>query len=150
MEIRSPKTTDEWKSYYDLRYRVLRAPWKQPEGSEHDEGDQSAIHFALIEHTKVLACARLDLQEGSLAQVRFVATDPSVQGKGLGKKIMQAVEQEAIQQKISLIQLQARENAVLFYQHLGYELIEKTYLLFGEIQHYMMQKKLETKAQPEA
>ena len=40
VEIRSPKTTDEWQEYYDLRYRVLRQPWNQPRGSERNEGDK--------------------------------------------------------------------------------------------------------------
>jgi predicted GNAT family N-acyltransferase len=37
--------------------------------------------------------------------------------------------------------LQAREGAVKFYQSLGYKVIEKTYLLFGQIQHYKMEKR---------
>jgi predicted GNAT family N-acyltransferase len=37
--------------------------------------------------------------------------------------------------------LEARENAVPFYKSLGYEILKKSYLLFGEIQHYTMHKK---------
>jgi ribosomal protein S18 acetylase RimI-like enzyme len=38
--------------------------------------------------------------------------------------------------------LHAREIAIGFYQKLGYETIEKSHLLFGEIQHYLMEKTL--------
>ena len=38
--------------------------------------------------------------------------------------------------------LEARENAVPFYESLGYSMIEKSYLLFGEIQHFRMKKAL--------
>jgi ribosomal protein S18 acetylase RimI-like enzyme len=38
--------------------------------------------------------------------------------------------------------LHAREIAIGFYQKLGYQMIEKSHLLFGEIQHYLMEKTL--------
>jgi hypothetical protein len=38
--------------------------------------------------------------------------------------------------------LHAREVALDFYKKLDYELVEKSHLLFGEIQHYLMVKDL--------
>ena len=38
--------------------------------------------------------------------------------------------------------LHARENAVNFYKHCGYTVVEKSYLMWGEIQHYLMKKDL--------
>jgi ribosomal protein S18 acetylase RimI-like enzyme len=38
--------------------------------------------------------------------------------------------------------LHAREIALGFYEKLGYQLIEKSHLLFGEIQHYLMEKNI--------
>ncbi len=55
--IRSPKNDLEWEQYYDLRYRVLRQPWKQPRGSERNEGDETGEHFALYENEKLMAIA---------------------------------------------------------------------------------------------
>ncbi len=37
IRIKQPETEDEFRSYYQLRWKLLRAPWKQPEGSEIDE-----------------------------------------------------------------------------------------------------------------
>jgi predicted GNAT family N-acyltransferase len=37
--------------------------------------------------------------------------------------------------------LHAREMAVPFYERMGFQVTEKSHLLFGEIQHYLMQKK---------
>jgi hypothetical protein len=39
--------------------------------------------------------------------------------------------------------LHAREVALPFYQKLGYQMVEPSHLLFGEIQHYLMQKTLD-------
>jgi hypothetical protein len=41
--------------------------------------------------------------------------------------------------------LQAREKAIPFYERLGYKVVEKTHLLFGEIQHYKMRKEITPK-----
>jgi GNAT superfamily N-acetyltransferase len=142
VEIRTPKNEQEWNAYYDLRYRILRQPLGQAIGSERNEGDTTGIHFALYEEHVVKAIARLDLQEKQVAQVRFVAVETDVQGKGFGKKIMLATEKEALNRGCKLLILHARENALPFYEGLGYKLIEKSYLLFDQIQHFYMEKEL--------
>lgn len=143
MEVRAPQNQQEWDAYYDLRYRILRKPWDQARGSEKDNHEESSKHFALWDDTKILAIARLEMDETKIrAQVRFVAVETTCQNRGYGKNIMQAVEQHAKQQGVDVIFLNARENALDFYLHLGYHLIEKGHLLFGEIQHYKMKKRL--------
>lgn len=142
IEIRSPKTDVEWLAYYDLRYRVLRKPLNQPLGSEKNEGDSSGEHFALYENGTIKAIARLDISEPQIAQVRFVAVETSTQGKGFGKRIMQAVEEKAKKDGNEKMILHARDYAVKFYENLNYTLIEKSYKLFDILQHYLMEKKL--------
>jgi ribosomal protein S18 acetylase RimI-like enzyme len=142
MEIRSPETLAEFDSYYDLRYRILREPWKQPRGSERNEGDETAIHTAYFENDTILAVGRLDLMEDEIGQIRFMAVETNEQGKGLGEKLMLYLENVAIKNGKEKIILHAREIAVGFYQKLGYELIEKSHLLFNEIQHYLMTKQI--------
>lgn len=142
IEIRPPKTDEEWKDYFDLRYRILRAPLDQPLGSEKNEADALAIHFALYENNILKAIARLDRAEQEVAQVRFVAVEENVHGKGYGRMIMLAIEQAAKDRNDSKMILQARENAVDFYLRLDYRMIEKTHLLFGRVQHYLMEKSL--------
>jgi N-acetylglutamate synthase-like GNAT family acetyltransferase len=142
IEIRTPQTAHEWEAYYDLRYHVLRKPLNQPLGSEKNEGDTTGIHFALFESSVIKAIARLDLQENNIAQVRFVAVETETQGKGYGKKIMEAVEAECSKRGIQKIILHARDYAVDFYLKLNYKLVEKSYKLFDELQHYLMEKSL--------
>ena len=142
VEIRSPKTTDEWQEYYDLRYRVLRQPWNQPRGSERNEGDETGLQFALFESGKIAAIARLDQSAQFEAQVRFVAVEFNAQGHGYGVLIMRACEKVAMERGNTKMILHAREVALDFYKKLDYELVEKSHLLFGEIQHYLMVKDL--------
>lgn len=142
MEIRAPQSDSEWEQYFDLRYEVLRKPWSQPRGSERNDGEKTAEHFALFFENEIVAVARLDKIDFTTGQLRFVATSQNHQRKGLGKKLMQSVELKAREIGIKKIILQARENAVDFYLSQDYSVVEKTHLLFGEIQHYLMEKEI--------
>ena len=142
IEIRSPKTDKEWIEYYDLRYRVLREPWNQPIGSERNEGDASEQHFALYKGINLFAVGRLDKCEGEKLQIRFMAVEKNEQGSGYGKMLMIEMEKYCRNNKVNEIILHARESAIPFYEKLSYQLQEPSYKLFGEIQHYLMSKKL--------
>lgn len=138
--IRSPKTPHEWDQYYDLRYRVLREPWKQARGTERNEGDASAEHYGFFEGNQILGVGRLDVMSPDQCQIRFMAVDFLAQGNGVGKALILHMEQEAWNHGVKEIILHAREVALPFYEQLNYTLIEKSHLLFGEIQHYLMSK----------
>jgi N-acetylglutamate synthase-like GNAT family acetyltransferase len=143
MVLITPSTTQHWQAYYALRFSVLREPWNQPHGSEVLADEASAIHvMAIDESGKVLGVARMHESAKSQGQVRCVAVATDQQGKGIGKLIMNYLEKVAMEKGWQEIVLEARENAVPFYESLGYSITEKSYLLFGEIQHYRMQKSL--------
>jgi N-acetylglutamate synthase-like GNAT family acetyltransferase len=142
MEIKAPQTDSEWKAYYALRFNVLREPWNQPLGSEVLADEDQAIHAIAVENGEVLGVARMHETAEKQGQVRCVAIATAAQGKGIGKAIMAYLEDQAKTKGWTEIVLEARENAVPFYQAIGYCIIAESYLLFGEIQHYRMKKAL--------
>lgn len=142
IEIKTPIFTADWEVYYDLRYRVLREPLGKERGSEQDPGDLTGIHFALYENEIIRAIARLDRITDTICQVRFVAVESSIQNKGYGRKIMEAVEQRGKENAYKRIILHARDYALPFYQKLGYVLVGPSYKLFGSLQHFEMYKDL--------
>ena len=144
LEIRTPHD-HEWDAYYDMRYRVLREPLNQARGSERNDGDATEIHFALYEDNNLVAIARLDQQDDTTTQVRFVAVETSEQGKGYGRLIMEATEHHATEKGNTKMILHARDYAVDFYLRLGYKLIQPSHKLFGVLQHFLMEKSLMTK-----
>jgi N-acetylglutamate synthase-like GNAT family acetyltransferase len=91
---------------------------------------------------KAIGVARMHESAPQQGQVRCVAVATDQQGKGVGKAIMLALEGQAAKLGWNEIVLEARENAVPFYQSIGYEIEKESYLLFGEIQHYRMKKAL--------
>ena len=105
---RSPASPAEWEAYFDLRWRILRQPWGQPRGSERDSLDESAFHLPITgDDGRALACGRLQLNSPSEAQIRYMAVDENVQGRGYGSAILAALEAETRRSKASHIVLNA-------------------------------------------
>jgi N-acetylglutamate synthase-like GNAT family acetyltransferase len=143
-EVRTPRTAQEWQRYYELRWAVLRSPWGV-DGPEREEDEDRSIHRLLIAGDgEVLAVGRLHRLDEQTGQIRFMAVAPGQERKGYGSRLLQSLETAAHDIALDTVILQARENARPFYEHHGYELVEKTFLLFDAIQHYLMRKKLET------
>ena len=144
--IIEPLTPEEFKQYYSLRYKILRKPWGQPRGSERDNEDEISHHRMIIDEATgdAIAVGRLQVNTKEEAQIRYMAVADNYQGKGLGSKIVTALEDIALDKGANRIILQARKNAVQFYQRNGYKVVEKSYILFDEIQHWLMKKELTT------
>jgi len=141
--LRAPITATEFSQYYHLRWDILRKPWQQALGSEQDTQEKYAIHRMIVdEQDNVVAVGRLDKSTEQQGQIRFMAVDDDAQGKGLGKKIINALEKKAKQVGLNDVFLNARENSVGFYQKLGYELQGYSHTLYGVVKHYRMIKKL--------
>jgi len=142
--LRAPNTVEEFSQYYQLRWKILRKPWQQVLGSEQDEHEQQSIHRMIIdEQSKVLAVGRLEKTTEQQGQIRFMAVDDKAQGQGLGQQIINALEQQASQLGMTEISLNARANAVGFYQKLGYEDQGYSHTLFNDVKHYRMVKTLD-------
>lgn len=143
MKVIEPATATDFDQYYRLRYEELRKPWNQPEGSERAPDDEQATHALLLDDSgKAAGVCRLSFTNRQEAQLRFMAIRHDLQSQGLGKLLVEFLEEKAKAAGATVISLQARERAVPFYERLGYKLVKKTHLLFGTLQHYLMQKQL--------
>jgi N-acetylglutamate synthase-like GNAT family acetyltransferase len=143
MTIVEPKTPDDFEKYFTLRWEVLRKPWKAPRGSEKAEDDDAAFHALLLHEGLAIGVCRLNLNSQTEGQIRYMAIHPAHQGQGLGLRLLSYHEHLARQMGLRTLMLHAREKAVSFYQRAGYRVIEKSHVLFGEIQHYKMEKDLQ-------
>jgi len=142
-QVSTPQSPQDWQDYYQLRYQVLRAPWGQPPGSERDELEADSAHrFVRAQDGSVLAVGRLHRLQDGWAQVRYMAVAENARGHGLGALLLQGLEQQAVAWKCAGITLNAREQAIGFYRHLGYQPGRQLEPLFG-IAHQQMTKSLQ-------
>lgn len=140
--IKQPEFEDEFAQYYNLRYRLLRQPWGEAEGTEKDEIEDDCFHIIAKTDDRVIGVGRLQFNSNTEAQIRYMAVETAHEKKGIGNQIVDALENHARNQNMRSVILDAREPAVGFYEKSGYRVIEKSYLLFGSIQHYRMRKEL--------
>jgi len=140
--IKQPESPEEFKQYYELRYRILREPWGEPEGSEVDDIENQCFHIMAVDNQKLVAVGRLQVNTADEAQIRYMAVEKDFEGNGIGRMIVNALEQEAINKKVNTIILDAREPAVGFYHKLGYSIEKKSYVLFNDVQHFRMTKQV--------
>ncbi|TXH30055.1 MAG: GNAT family N-acetyltransferase [Cyclobacteriaceae bacterium] len=73
---------------------------------------------------KLLGCVELRLQEGKL-YLGMLSVKPDIQGKGVGKKLMQAAEDYAAQQNLNTIMMtviSVRNELIDWYIRHGYQL----------------------------
>lgn len=141
-EIAEPTTQQQFEDYFELRWRVLRAPWQQPRGSEKDELENAAVHRMVVEQQQVIAVGRLHRVDEETAQVRYMAVDPAHENQGLGKQLLAALESYASKNRVTTIFLHARETVTGFYEKQGYHIVKPSHTLYNEIKHFLMEKKL--------
>jgi N-acetylglutamate synthase-like GNAT family acetyltransferase len=143
MKVTEPQSAEDFERYFNLRYEVLRKPWNQPYSSVKDDKEQESRHAMVVSaEGEVVGVCRMQFNSAEEAQLRFMGIREDMRGKELGKMLLDYFENIARGHGIKKIVLQSRENAVNFYKRNGYREIEKSYLLWGLIQHYLMQKDL--------
>ena len=122
--LRCPTTSDEFADYYQLRWRMLRESLGLPLGSEKDDREAEATHIAAFLNDKIVGVGRLHQNSSSEGQIRYMATDPLVHGRGIGSLILRALEVEGSKQSLQRITLDARDTAVDFYLKNGYRIFD--------------------------
>lgn len=103
-----------------LRRLVFVQEQGGPPEDEPDEHDAAAVHLMLMRADQVLAAARL-LRTGP-GQVRLgrVCVCQQLRGLGLGRRLVVDAERLAASLGAELVRLSAQEEAVGFYERLGY------------------------------
>lgn len=124
-----------------LRDEVLRKPLGLEFSDDELEKEKQHMHMAAYEDDRILGCCMLVKEDAETVRLRQMAVVNDVQGKGIGKALMQFAENLARDRGYRRIIMHARKNAIGFYEKLGYK---KKGEEFEEvtIPHYIMQKEL--------
>ncbi|MFW9898426.1 MAG: GNAT family N-acetyltransferase [Candidatus Thorarchaeota archaeon] len=141
--IRQPLSKEDFDLMYDLRWRVLRKLWNQPRGSEKDDIENESHPFIVTLNNKIVATARFHKNSEKEGQIRYLAVEKEYRNKRIASKLIRYIEGFAISLGIHNIKLNARKTAKVFFEKLGYIIIGEGPLLFNEIEHFIMHKKLE-------
>lgn len=131
IEIREIKFgSDDYRAELELRLNVLRQPLGLTRLVGDTEFDATDRHLGAFDDGRLVGCClmrRLESVSGEIRQLqmkmRQVAIDPSVQGQGIGRLLVDEFERISRAQGATEIVLDARETAIAFYQRLGYDVV---------------------------
>lgn len=142
--IKSPATREDFKQYYDLRYRVLREPWGQPRGTEKDDYEPISQHFMAVEseNGEILGVVKMFEKEPGVAWVSHLAVAGRHQNKGIGRLLMDHVENLAREQGYKTIGCMSRLNTTKYFEKMGYKVAGMPSHYFGTTQVIWMEKPL--------
>ena len=131
----------EYQQMVQLRNDILRKPLKLTLTPEELEKEKDEILIGAFEEEKMLGCCMLIVVDPTTVRLRQMAVLNNLQGKGIGRALMQFAENIARDRGFKKIIMHARKSAAGFYEKLGYQVCSGE---FEEVTlpHYEMEKKL--------
>ena len=131
----------EYQQMIDLRDHVLRKPLGLTFNNEDLEKEKEDILIGCFDDDKLEACCLLTKVDSKTVRLRQMAVLSGLQGKGVGRILMQFAENIARDRGYRKLLMHARKTALGFYEKLGYrvngdEFVEVT------IPHFVMEKNL--------
>jgi len=133
--------TEEYKQVLKLRDEILRRPLGLNFSQDELEKERNNMHMAAYEDDLMLGCCMLVEEEPEAVRLRQMAVVNDVQGKGIGRALMQFAENLARDRGYKRITMHARKNAVGFYEKMGYKKIGDEFMEIT-IPHVVMEKEL--------
>lgn len=133
--------TAEYQQMVRLRDEILRKPLGLSFTDEELEKEKNNLHIVAYEDEKMLGCCMLIEEDPQTVRLRQMAVMNDLQGKGIGKALMQFAENLARDRGYKKITMHARKDASGFYEKMGYKRMGDE---FSEITipHYAMEKEL--------
>jgi ribosomal protein S18 acetylase RimI-like enzyme len=131
----------EYQQMVHLRNEILRKPLGLTFTQEELEKEKEEILIGAFEDEKMLGCCMLIKESPAVVRLRQMAVLNNLQGKGIGRALMQFAENIARDRGFRKITMHARKSAIGFYEKLGYQVTGDE---FNEvtIPHHIMEKPL--------
>ncbi|MCR6721849.1 MAG: GNAT family N-acetyltransferase [Chitinophagaceae bacterium] len=131
----------EYRQMVKLRDDILRKPLGLTFTEDELEQEKDHLLIAAFEDEHMLGCCMLIEEKPGLARLRQMAVLNDLQGKGIGRALMNFAENIARDRGYRSICMHARANALGFYEKVGYR-IKGEQFTEVTIPHYMMEKDL--------
>ena len=122
--IKTPKTRDDFKAYYALRYKILREPWGHPKGTEKDDFEPISEHFmAINDKDEVVGAVKLYEKSEGVGYISHLVVASEHQHKGVGRLLLKTVEQRAREHGFKVIGTMARVTATAYFERYGFRIV---------------------------
>ncbi len=131
----------EYKQMVKLREDILRKPLGLSISPGELELEKENMLIGAFEDEDMLGCCMLVEKDTSSVRLRQMAVLNDLQGKGIGRALMNFAENLARDRGYAVIFMHARKNVVGFYEKMGYVVAGDEFTEIT-IPHFLMEKKL--------
>ena len=129
----------EYEAELELREKILRLPLGMSVYNEDLSKEAAHDHFCVISGDKVIGTLFMARVDETTLKMRQVAVDESLRDTGIGRRLVEYMENHYKDSGIKKIVLDARKTAVGFYLKTGYNIVGDEFSEVG-IPHYKMEK----------
>ncbi|MBK5271171.1 MAG: GNAT family N-acetyltransferase, partial [Bacteroidia bacterium] len=105
------------------------------------EDEKENMFIGAFEDEEMLGCCMLVKEKTDTLRLRQMAVLNDLQGKGIGRALMNFAENLARDAGYKILSMHARKNAIGFYEKMGYVVASDEFTEIT-IPHYVMEKKL--------
>lgn len=133
--------TKEYQLMVKLREDILRKPLGLGFDAEELEQERDNLLIGAFEDGNILGCCMLVEENADKVKLRQMAVLNALQGKGIGRALMQFAENLARDHGYKVLTMHARKHAIGFYEKMGYKVNGPEFQEVS-IPHYEMQKEL--------
>ena len=115
-------SSQEYQAERELRNEILLRPIGLPDNA-WEMHDQKSFHLVALSDGEVVGCVVLypSAKEHGSAQLMQMAIREELQGQGIGTGLVSFLFDFARKENFKEIICHARENAIAFYERLGFE-----------------------------
>ena len=131
----------EYKQMVEMRNEILRKPLGLSFAPEELDREKEDLLIGAYEDDEMLGCCLLTNEAAQTVRLRQMAVKTGLQGKGIGRVLMQFAENLARDRGNNKLVMHARKTAVGFYEKLGYK-VKGDEFEEVTIPHYIMEKEL--------
>jgi histidinol dehydrogenase len=133
--------SSEYRSMCRLRDEVLRKPIGLRLTEIETLRDKNDMLLACLENGEAIACCILTKVDADTLRLRQMAVVFDYQHQSLGKEIIRFAEKTALENRYSVICMNARKTAIGFYEKCGYAVVGEEFTEVG-IPHFKMMKSI--------
>ncbi len=143
LEFIAPDPDDaRYAGELELRFRVLREPLGMGRETVRFRFEDDTLHLVARDAAgDVVGCVLFHPEDATGGRLLQMAVTPTLQGQGVGAKLVRALEDALLERGFHHVHLHARDEAIGFYERLDYAICGAPFVEVG-IGHHPMQRDL--------
>jgi predicted GNAT family N-acyltransferase len=141
LEIKVVENKQQFNDALKVRREVFIDEQQVPEEEEIDQYEDICTHVVVYDEANPVAAGRLREYDQGVGKMERICVLSSYRGKGLGKIVMDKLEEISKEKGYSKLKLNAQTHAEGFYSKIGYETVSDIFMDAG-IPHVTMVKNM--------